>query len=169
MDKEKIKIMLVDDEENIRRALKRILKRDGYNVVVYGNPEEALKSFSAEEPDIVISDYLMPEMNGVDFLKKAQDIFPECIRIILTAHADVTMAVEAINTTGIFRLLVKPWDDKELKMLLQQINEHMAIIKENAKLRSIIRKHEDILKKLEVEYPGISEIKRLPDGTIVIE
>lgn len=166
---EKIRIMIVDDEENVRNALRRVLKREGYEVTTAGGGSEALNLIKSFRPDVVISDFLMPEMNGVEFLKRVRDTYPEAIRIILTAHADVQMAVQAINEAGIFRLLTKPWDDAELKIMLNQINEHIALLKENSRLKAIIRNQEEILKQLEKEYPGITSIKKTKDGAIVIE
>lgn len=166
---EKIKVMIVDDEENVRNALKRVLKREGYEIETAGSGGEALNSINSFKPDVVISDFLMPEMNGVEFLKILRDRHPEVIRIILTAHADIQMALQAINEAGIFRLLTKPWDDAELKIMLNEINEHIALLKENSRLKAIIKTQEDTLKRLEEEYPGITRIKRTKNGAIIIE
>lgn len=166
---EKIKVMIVDDEENVRNALKRVLKREGYEIETAGSGGEALNSINSFKPDVVISDFLMPEMNGVEFLKILRDRHPEVIRIILTAHADIQMALQAINEAGIFRLLTKPWDDAELKIMLNEINEYIALLKENSRLKAIIKTQEDTLKRLEEEYPGITRIKRTKNGAIIIE
>lgn len=166
---EKIKIMIVDDEENVRSALKRVLKREGYEIETAGSGAEALNSINSFKPDVVISDFLMPEMNGVEFLKILRDRHPEVIRIILTAHADIQMALQAINEAGVFRLLIKPWEDAELKIMLNEINEHIALLKENSRLKAIIKTQEDTLKQLEEEYPGITKIKRTKNGAIIIE
>ncbi len=166
---EKIKILLVDDEENVRNALKRVLKREGYEVYSAAGGAEALAQLKNISPDVIISDFLMPEMNGIEFLNRAREILPEVVRIILTAHADVQMAVQAINEAGVYRLLTKPWDDAELKIMLNQINEHIALIKENSRLKAIIKSQEDILRRLENEYPGITMVKKTKDGAIIIE
>lgn len=167
--KEKIKILLVDDEENVRNALKRVLKREGYEVYSAPGGAEALAQLKNISPDVIISDFLMPEMNGIEFLNRAREILPEVVRIILTAHADVQMAVKAINEAGVYRLLTKPWDDAELKIMLNQINEHIALLKENSRLKAIIKTQEDIFKRLETEYPGITMVKKTKDGAIIIE
>lgn len=166
---ERIRILLIDDEENVRNALKRVLKREGYEVSAIGNAKEALGELTKINPDVIISDFLMPEMNGIEFLKKSREILPDVVRIILTAHADLQMAIQAINEAGVFRLLTKPWDDTELKILLKQIDEHIALIKENSRLKAIIKSQEEVLKHLEEEYPGITTIKRAKDGAIIIE
>ncbi len=165
----KIKILLVDDEENIRNALKRVLKREGYEVYSAGSGQDVLKQLKNISPDVIISDFLMPDMNGIEFLNRAREILPDVVRIILTAHADVEMAVKAINEVGIYRLLTKPWDDRDLKILLNQINEHIALLKENSRLKAIIKTQEEVLNQLENEYPGITMVKKAKDGAIIIE
>lgn len=166
---EKIKILLVDDEENVKNALKRVLKREGYEVYSAAGGAEALAQLKNISPDVIISDFLMPEMNGIEFLNRVRELLPEVVRIILTAHADVQMAVQAINEAGVYRLLTKPWDDAELKIMLNQINEHIALLKENSRLKAIIKTQEDIFKRLENEYPGITMVKKAKDGAIIIE
>jgi DNA-binding NtrC family response regulator len=166
---EKIKILLVDDEENVRNALKRVLKREGYEVYSAGGGAEALSHLQQICPDVIISDFLMPDMNGIEFLKKTREVLPEIIRIILTAHADLQIALQAINDAGVYRLLTKPWDDAELKIMLNQINAHIALLKENSRLKAIIKTQEETLKRLENEYPGITMIKKTRDGAIIIE
>lgn len=166
---EKIKILLVDDEENIRNALKRVLKREGYEIYSMAGGVEALAQIKNISPDVIISDFMMPEMNGIEFLNRAREILPEVVRIILTAHADIEMAVKAINEAGVYRLLTKPWDDAELKIMLNQINEYIALLKENSRLKAIIKTQEETLKRLENEYPGITRVKRTGEGTIIIE
>ncbi len=166
---ERIKILLVDDEENVRNALKRVLRKEGYEVYSAGSGQDALKQLKDISPDVIISDFLMPEMNGIEFLNKAREILPDVIRIILTAHADLQMAMQAINEAGVYRLLTKPWEDTDLKILLHQINEHIALLKENSRLKATIRNQEEVLKRLEREYPGITVVKKTKDGAIIIE
>jgi len=166
---ERIKILLVDDEENVRNALKRVLRREGYDVLTAGSGAEGLDVIQKFKPDVVISDFLMPEMNGIEFLKKTREMLPEMVRIILTAHADLQMALQSINEAGVYRLLTKPWDDVELKILLHQINEYITVIKENSRLKAIVKSQEEILKKLEDEHPGITAVKRAKNGAIIIE
>jgi response regulator RpfG family c-di-GMP phosphodiesterase len=96
-------------------------------------------------------------------------MLPEMVRIILTAHADLQMALQSINEAGVYRLLTKPWDDVELKILLNQINEYITVIKENSRLKAIVKSQEEILKKLEDEHPGITAVKRAKNGAIIIE
>lgn len=165
----KIKILLVDDEENVRNALKRVLKREGYEVYSVPGGIEALSQLRKISPDVIISDFLMPEMDGIEFLQKTRELQPEAVRIILTAHADLQMALQAINEAGIYRLLTKPWDAADLKIMLNQINEYILLLKENSRLKAIIKTQEETLKRLEGEYPGITVVKRTKDGAIIIE
>lgn len=113
------RILLVDDEESIRKALRRTLKREGYDVLMAGDAREGLQVLQQQQAiDLVISDNHMPDMLGVDFLTLVRDRHPEVIRILLTANADTDTAIRAINEGQIFRFLTKPWDDDALVALV---------------------------------------------------
>ena len=116
----KHRILLVDDEPNILSSLKRQL-RGYYDVYTENAPEKALSSLNKENPfSVVISDYRMPQMNGIQFLKKVKSRSPETTRMILTGYADLDNAIGAVNDGHIFRFLTKPC---EKETLLENINE----------------------------------------------
>lgn len=113
------RILLVDDEQNILNALQRELK-DDYEIEVFSSPIEALIRCNNVSFDLVISDYKMPEMDGVTFLRKFGNIQPDAARLLLSGQVDIDALVSAINETHIFRFLVKPWDKIELKNSIEQ-------------------------------------------------
>ncbi|MDD2734242.1 MAG: response regulator [Desulfuromonadaceae bacterium] len=132
---EQIKILCVDDERNVLRALERIFLDDDYEIVLAGSGEEGLKAMEESGPfQVVISDYRMPVMNGVDFLKGVYDRWPHTVRIVLSGYADASAIVAAINEGHIYRFIPKPWNDDELKITIQNCLERYSLLKKNSEL-----------------------------------
>ena len=107
-------ILIVDDEINIIKALKRIFDSRVYNICTASEPQEALNILSTIKLDMIICDYQMPGLNGIDVLKYARKIQPDTIRILLTGSDDMRVAIKAINEGSIFYYFSKPWDNEEL-------------------------------------------------------
>jgi two-component system NtrC family sensor kinase len=117
---EQIKILCVDDERNVLRALDRVFIDDDYEITLAGSGEEGLQITEESGPfHVVISDYRMPVMNGVDFLKLVFDRWPGTIRIILSGHADSNAILAAIRDGYIHLAIHKPWDDNDLRATIQ--------------------------------------------------
>ena len=89
-----------------------------YEVVTFTSPTEALKHVQKKEVDLVVSDYLMPEMDGISFLARVRELKPEVPRIILTGYADKENVIKAINM-GLYRYIEKPWNNEDLLMILR--------------------------------------------------
>lgn len=132
-------ILIVDDEINILKSLKRLLRKKGYSVIVSEKPEDALQIVRKGGISIIISDHRMPGMTGVEFLQKARQIVPDVPRILLTGYADKSSAIDAINKGGVYRYLEKPWLDDEL----------VAVIKSALVQRSARRRLDQIASPLE--------------------
>lgn len=102
------KILFVDDEENILAALRRQLRKE-FSLETANSGSEALDILSTHGPfAVIVTDYRMPRMDGIQFLKQVQEICPEAVRIMLTGQADLNTAIEAVNDGNIFRFLTKP-------------------------------------------------------------
>lgn len=112
-------ILFVDDEENILNSLERLFREDKTKILKATNAQDALKFFTEDEIALVVSDNLMPGMNGVDFLSIVQEISPYTVKILMTAHADLATAIDAINRGNVFKFIVKPWRDKELVEIVE--------------------------------------------------
>ena len=160
-------ILLVDDEENICRSLRRTLKQEGYNVTIASEPAEALEMLKHSPVDMVISDHLMPNMTGLELLKVVRNRHPDCVRIMLTGHADMQTAINAINQGEIYRFLTKPWDNTELKVTIHLAFEELDLERENRRILAAARRQYDLLQVL--EHPGIARVVRDSSGAIVIE
>lgn len=131
-------ILLVDDEQNVLNALRRELQRE-YEVEAFTSPTDALETSRDTAFDLVISDYLMPEMSGVLFLKQFGDIQPGAVRLILSGHADIQALIGAINETHIHRIVAKPWEDTDLKSAITQALNYRRILKEKHRLAEVYR------------------------------
>lgn len=134
-------IVIVDDEEMVLTSLVSFLKLEtDYTVKTFVSAQKALEYIANESIGLVISDYLMPEMDGITFLSKVREICPEVPRIILTGYADKENAIKAINDVGLFQYIEKPWSNEDLliilrngmerKRLLNKLNEKIAEINE---------------------------------------
>jgi len=162
------KILIVDDEENILSSLKRLFRKEDFQILTATSGEEGLKIIDENEVDLIISDLKMPFMSGVEFLSKAKQKNPAALRIMLTGQADLKAVLDAIDKGEVYRFLLKPWDDEELKMAIKQALDFHHLQKENKVLAQTVKKQNVILKELEKEHPGISTVKREQDGTILL-
>lgn len=107
-------VLLVDDEENILMALRRLLRRSGYRCLFATSGAEGLKILEQESVDLIVSDMRMPGMDGAQFLTQVRERWPRTVRILLTGYADISSTIEALNKGGIYRYISKPWDDQGL-------------------------------------------------------
>lgn len=162
-------ILIVDDEEQILRALKRSLTREGFKVHPFSRPADALNALKDLRPEVVLSDHLMPEMTGLEFLKIVRNRAPDTCRIMLTGHAEMQTAIDAINHGEIYRFLLKPWDDVELSVALNLGLERLDLERENRRLAAMVRLQQMRLKALDQEHPGLSVVHRDSDGAILLD
>ncbi len=131
-------ILCVDDEVNILKALNRLLRRAGYQVLTAESGENGLEILKTESVDLIISDQRMPGMQGNEFLRLSRKICPDAVRIMLTAYADIKAATAAINQGGIFKFILKPWGDDELLEVIKDGLNQQLLILENRRLTARI-------------------------------
>ncbi len=122
------KILVVDDEPLNIRLLERIFSRQ-YQVLSATSGEEALELLKQHDVALIISDQIMPEMSGIEFLKCAAEMRPRLIRIIISGYSDVNVLTEAINSGIIYRFISKPWNNEDLLQTVARALEHYEIIK----------------------------------------
>lgn len=108
------RLLVVDDEPAIIASLKRLFRREGYNVLSAPGGAEALDLLARLEVGVVISDARMPEMSGSEFLGRVRELHPDTVRIMLSGYTDLQAVTSAVNRGEIFRFMTKPWDDAEL-------------------------------------------------------
>lgn len=130
----KYNILIVDDEQSQRIILSGFLKQKGYNLFEASSGNEALKIIDNNLIDIVLSDYKMPEMNGIELLKKIKERNPEIAVVIITAFGTIEDAVKAMKE-GAFDYLTKPVELDELEFIISRISERQQLISENKILK----------------------------------
>ncbi len=112
-------VLIVDDETSVLSALKRELKAVA-PILTCDTPQEALKVLKTRTVAVIISDYKMPGQNGIELLSSLKELPYEPVKILMTAFSELDIAVEAVNTAGIFYFLRKPWNSVELKTLVSR-------------------------------------------------
>lgn len=178
-------ILIVDDEAGILHALQRLLRTAPCTyggrsfplaVSAFTSPRLALESAARDSYDLVVSDYRMPEMDGIEFLKAVKQIQPDAVRFILSGYADLNALTRAVNEVGIERFLGKPWNDYELLSAIGQALAHQELLLENRQLADLMRIElgdatpEQIeQRRLEAIEPGITEVNWGPDGSVILD
>ena len=127
------RILLVDDEPDNLALLYRTL-RGKYELLKTTSPLEALKIIDDEKIDLVISDHKMPEMDGVEFLKRVYDKHPDTMRLLVTAYSDSEILINAINYAKIYRYIKKPYDPNELLLTVSNTLDYLSLKRDNENL-----------------------------------
>ncbi len=131
MSEEPATLLIVDDEEMVLTSLSAFLMLEtDYNVETYTSVSEALGFAESNSFDLVISDYLMPQMDGISFLAKIKEIKPQAPRILLTGYADKENAIKGINEVGLFQYIEKPWDNEQLRLIIRNGLEKQQLVNE---------------------------------------
>lgn len=112
-------VLFVDDEEYILKSIERLFADNDIKILKASNGYNALELVKKEDIAVLVSDNLMPGMKGVDLLSKVKDISPDTIRVLMTAYADLSTAIDAINRGEVFKFVVKPWEDDALIKIVQ--------------------------------------------------
>jgi two-component system NtrC family sensor kinase len=155
------RLLLVDDEENILKSIRRVLRRGEWDIETATDAEDGLRRLEQFAPQVVISDFRMPGMNGVDFLTRVKEQVPLAQRIMLTGQADQTAIEEAINRSEIFRFISKPWNDSHLVLTVKSAFEQYALVAENQRLQRVTQEQNVELKKLNSELEARVETRTL--------
>lgn len=113
-------IVIVDDEEMVLTSLRSFLRLETeYDIETFDSPAKAIERIRESTIDLVISDYLMPGINGIEFLLEIKKLQPYATRILLTGYADKENAIKAINEVGLYQYIEKPWANEDLKLIIQ--------------------------------------------------
>lgn len=142
------RILLVDDEVNVVSSLKRLLRHEDYHIDVAPGGQQALEILERSQVDLIISDARMPGMDGATFLAQVQARWPDCMRILLTGYADLSMTVKAINEGRIYRYISKPWDDEELRTVIRQALHFRHLERERKRLELLTLEQNERLQEL---------------------
>lgn len=145
-------LLLVDDEEHVIAALRRTLRREGYRIVSASGGEEGLLRLAEGPVDVILSDQRMPGMDGVAFLRRARDQYPDTVRMTLSGYTDLQSIIDAVNEGAIYKFLTKPWDDKRLRGHIAEAFRQKELADENRRLAEELAhanaRHESLTRRL---------------------
>jgi putative two-component system response regulator len=150
-------LLLVDDEAHILSSLVRALRKDGYCIHTADSGQKGLAIAQKVDLGVVVSDQMMPGMDGVTFLERLREIQPDTERILLTAYASLDNAVDAINRSWIFRYLTKPWNPEDLQQTIAKAFSAHNLRRENRFLVHLTRRQNSELQELNENLEGLVE------------
>lgn len=134
-------LLFAGEDNNMLKTIREVLREEDYEILIAKSYTETRELMEKNRAFIVLSDYMVQDMSGVELLKETKKRWPEAIRIVLAYHADIHMLTDAVNSGVIQRLIAKPWDVKEFKLAIRfALNQH-SLVRENNKLKEITKKH----------------------------
>lgn len=144
-------IIIVDDEEMVLTSLNSFLSLEtDYQVNTFISAKKALEFIKNNDVGLVVSDYLMPEMDGITFLAKVRELRPYVPRIILTGYADKENAIKAINEVGLFQYIEKPWNNDDI----------LIIFRNGLEKKMLMKRLEDKIKEINKAYGELQNLQR---------
>lgn len=144
-------VLIVDDEEMVITSVRAYLQLETeFDIHGFTDPEQALKHIESNLIDIVVSDYLMPKISGIQLLGKARAMQPEASRVLLTGHADKQSAIQAINDVGLYQYVEKPWENAQLLLIIQNGIERARLL----------RTLHDKVSELDTAHSSLKDVQR---------
>ncbi len=122
MSMKKAKLLFVDDEKAILKAIRRVLFDSDYDVDYCNDPSEAMANIDTHEYDVIITDFRMPHITGIQVLVHARNKLPNAKRILMTGYSDIDVIINAINDGNIFKYISKPWENDDLKKVIKELS-----------------------------------------------
>ena len=144
------RVLLVDDEKRVIGALRRLLRRESYELLSANSGPEAIRLLENNPVHLIISDHRMPGMSGIELLHEVSVRWPDTVRIILSGYSDVNTIIAAVNEGEIYKFLVKPWNDEEIKLHVQRALEQFDLREENRRMARRIEEQNRHLRDLNV-------------------
>jgi DNA-binding NtrC family response regulator len=140
LDFTRFSVLVVDDEQDNLDAF-RFVFRKSFTLHYATSGAEALDMLGTLDPAVIVSDQRMPGMSGIDLLGEALRRRPDTVGVLLTAYTDMPVLLEAINSGAVYRYVQKPWDSKELTVILRQSIERFFTLRENRRLREQLARY----------------------------
>jgi signal transduction histidine kinase len=152
-------LLVVDDEPDLVHSVQDLLRFE-YRVLGATRAAEGLQIADREQVHIVMSDQRMPEMTGVEFLKRLRERHPDVVRLLFTAYADIKAVIDAINQGNVYRYITKPWEPPELMAVLRQAAEHYDLLTERKRLLGELQEKNQQLEAANQELRQANDLKK---------
>lgn len=174
------RFLVVDDELPVLHALQRTLRQHvaekDVHVEIFTESDKALERCGEVDFDLVISDFRMPGIDGIEFLRTVKQIQPDAVRIMLSASSEFDTIVHAVNDAEVFRYIAKPWQPEEIGECICEALTRRDKLLEDKRLANEVRQQNDKMlaqelekKRLEELEPGITKVNWGPDGSVRLE
>jgi diguanylate cyclase (GGDEF)-like protein/PAS domain S-box-containing protein len=128
-------LLLIDDEPGVLNALRRELRLENYRILIAANSVEALNLLATHPVDVVLTDLRLPDMSGVEFLRRIRTLYPEIIRMVLSGSTEVSNILKAVNEGVVYRFITKPWEADDLRSQLREAFAQRQLVQENQRMR----------------------------------
>lgn len=161
-------VVCVDDDNDILLAIRRTLRTLPVDVVATDSPRDALDMVALRDVAVLVSDYEMPTMNGVELVAAARRLRPETVRMLVTGRRTYDTAVDGINQGEVFRYIAKPFTPAELRAAVTEaVAKHAELTRSSSELERATRR-ERLAADLEIEHPGLTRVERERDGAYLV-
>lgn len=141
------KLLIVDDEENILHSLRRLFRREPYEILMANSAQAGLDILNTEKISVILSDQRMPGMIGSEFFKIVKEKYPNTIRIIMSGYTELESITSAINDGAVYKFLLKPWDDEKLLSHIREAFSYQELKINNLMLSEEVKKLNGILEE----------------------
>jgi type II secretory ATPase GspE/PulE/Tfp pilus assembly ATPase PilB-like protein/DNA-binding response OmpR family regulator len=139
------RLLLVDDEPNILASLRRVFQRENYELLFAKDGNEALRIMEKQPAELIMTDFMMPGMNGSELLREVRERWPNTIRIMLTGHANTDAVMGSIKEGAVYRFILKPWNDDDIRLTIALALEQYELIQRTRALEKETKKqHKDL-------------------------
>lgn len=163
-------LLLVDDDIDVLTAVRRTLSREGYEILWTTNPHVACAMIETNAAiDLLVSDIDMPEMDGLELVKRCRQARPEIIRMIVSGHGTAEAVTRALNEGEVHRFIHKPFSPAELREVIASALSRQSQLTFEARAAQHARHRREALAKLERAYPGVTEVAFESDGAYRID
>ncbi len=164
-----VSVLFVDDEALILQTIQRILRGGSLEVLVASDAKEAMGILDQRRVDVLVSDIDMPGMDGLALIAWTRKHHPTTLRMVLSGHGTLERALEAINEGEVQRFFAKPFDARAFRFALESLAERIDRLRRDGEDRAREARRADLIRWVEARHPGIGEIERDDDGTVVLD
>lgn len=139
-------VAVVDDEQMVVTSIESYMQLEtGHEIFTFTAPDRALEELRDVPLDVVVADFMMPEMDGITFLKRVRKDHPRATRVLLTGYADKENAIRGINDVGLYQYVEKPWDNQHLKLVVQNAIERAQLLRDlQARMEELEEAHDEL-------------------------